>query len=176
MFDASTPPRMSITNLRSGAEVVAFFNPPEWDESVQPSWARLAPQGNSHEVHHFQNTSPYELKFTLYFRAGSPDELLAMQRARRHLLSWAYPMRTSDDTLGGAPPKLLLVWPRMLCVEVFLTGCRIKHQRFNSAGMSVQFDADVTFEESLESLLTSGYVAEDPEQRFGEVSLEDLEL
>src|SRR5688500_3311971 len=95
MFQPVDPPRVTITNLQNGAEVVAQFNPEELDEQVAPNWARLQVQGLSHEVRHFRNTSPYAQRFTLYFRAASPEELVVMHRARRQLLSWAYPRRIS---------------------------------------------------------------------------------
>lgn len=178
MLEFADPPKLSLTNLQNGAEVVAQFLPEEFEESVAPEWARLKPQGLSHNVHHFENTSPYVCGFKLYFRAFSTAELVLLQRARRHLLSWAYPRRISTSELvGGGPPTLLLVWPGMLSIEVVLSALSIHHERFNSASQSVQFTADVSFEErrgvgtlggAAGALLTSEFVADDPEQRFGD--------
>jgi hypothetical protein len=168
MIDAKHPPRLSITNLRNGAEIAAQFNPEEFEESVSPEWSKLKVQGLSHPVHHFETTSAYVCRFTLYFRAFSPLELQQLQRARRHLMSWAYPRRVTSQLVGGGPPSLLVVWPGMLQIETFLTELRIKHERFNSQAQSVEFHADCSFEEHPESLLTSDFVAEDPDQRFGD--------
>lgn len=173
MFAQVDPPRVTITNIRNGAEVVAQFNPEELEEQVAPNWARLQVQGLSHEVRHFRNTGPYTQRFTLYFRAATPEDLVLMQRARRQLMSWAYPQRIrASNYVGGGPPELLLIWPGMLAIYVHLVECRIKHQRFNVEGHSVQFEAQVGFEEARgvtdePELLTSDRVAGDPEQRFG---------
>jgi hypothetical protein len=167
-YEDYEPPRMSITNLRTGDEVVAQFNPAELVETVAPRWARLAPQGLSHEVHHFQNTSPYQVPIELFFRAYSREELVLIHRARRHLLSWAMPRRIGSDVVGGGPPQLLLVWPGMLSLRCFLTELKLTHSRFNSQSRSVQFTASATFEEEPGTLLTSESVAEDSLLRFGD--------
>lgn len=167
-YEAFEPPRMSITNLRSGAEVIAQFNPAELQESVAPQWARLAPQGLSHEVHHFTHTGPYEIQMELFFRAYSQAELDDIHRARRHLLSWAAPRRIGSELVGGGPPQLLIVWPGMLAVTCYLTELRITHNRFNSNARSVGYTAVVVFEEVRSSLLTTELVADDTELRFGD--------
>lgn len=162
------PAKMSITNLVSGAEVIAQFNPEEFQESVQPIWARLAAQGLSHEVHHYAHTSPYVVQMDLYFRAFSKEELLELHRARRHLLSWAHPRRIASELVGGGPPRLLLVWPGMLSIECFLTEARITHQRFNQHLRSTSMVASVSFEEDPTTLLTTEMVADDDLLRFGD--------
>lgn len=168
MIDTKDPPRLSFTNMLTGDEVVVQFNPPDFDEQVSPQFARLAPQGLSHEVHHFDHTGPYELRFQLRFQAMTSAELELLRRARRHLLSWAYPRRTATDALGGGPPPILIVWPRMLSVQGFMTGLRLKHERFNSMGDSVLFTADVSFEEQPGTLITFDLVVDDNSQRLGD--------
>lgn len=172
-----SPPKMSITNLRSGVEIVAQFNPTEFEEQVAPNFARFSAQGQSHEKRHFTYTGSFAVTTTLYFRAFSPAELDEIHRARRHLLSWAYPRRIGSDTVGGGPPPLLFVWPGMLALPVDLISARIVHEAFNKAGKSVRFRAEVTFEESRDTLLTTESVADDEELRFGAALAEtDLDL
>jgi hypothetical protein len=174
-FEDYEPPRMSITNLRSGEEVVAQFNPGELGESVSPQWSRLAPQGLSHEVHHFTHTGPYQIQIELFFRAYSPEELERIHRARRHLLSWAMPRRIGSDLVGGGPPMLLLVWPGMLSIQCYLVELKLTHSRFNSQSRSVQYTAALTLEEEPGTLITSESVAEDTRLRFGD-PIVDFEL
>jgi Contractile injection system tube protein len=167
MFDVGLP-KLSVTNLRSGEEVVAQFNPNELDESVAPQWSRLAPQSFSGDIRQFNNTNSYGLKLSLYFRAYSEQELVDLHRARRQLLSWAYPRRINSAVIGGGPPALLLAWPGMLSITVDLITVRIVHDRFNTAARSVSFKAECVFEERRDKLLTSDAVADDTDLRFGE--------
>lgn len=159
---------MHVKNLRSQDEVIAQFNPAEFEESIAPKWARLDIQGLSHEIRQFLHTGSYEIKLALYFSARSTDELAYAHYCRRLMLSWANPRKIADDMSGGGPPTLLLVWPGMLSIQCDLISLKIKHTRFNLEGRSVLFTAECIFEENRGSFLTSELVTHDTDLRLGD--------
>lgn len=167
MISPAEPPRIYIRNLRNNERVSAQFNPNEMDESVAPQFSRMQVQGLSHEVHHFTHTGPYEISMKLRFRAYSPEELEALQRARRQMMSWAYPRAVQSQRVGGGPPKLLVVWPGMLSLVCYMTGLKINHASFNSEAQSVLMEASVTFEECPDRLMTMDHITSDPKLRLG---------
>lgn len=168
------PPRMHIKNLRSQEEVIAQFNPSEFEEAVAPKWATVEVQGLSHEIRQFLHTGAYEINLALYFHARSAQELAYAQQSRRRLLSWANPRKVADDMVGGGPPTLLLVWPGMLSLQCDLISLKIKHSRFNLNARSVLYTATCTFAEAPGTFLTSEQVSSDADQRLGDTPRKDL--
>jgi hypothetical protein len=167
-----SPPKMQIRKFGSSDPedvVIAQFNPSEFEESVAPKWARLAPQGLSHEVRQFISTGPYAIKLTLFWMVRSVGELQEAHRDRRRLLSWANPSKVSA-ALGGAasgPATLLLIWPGMLSLRCDLISVKLKHQMFNREARATVFNADCEFEEQRSTFLSSEGVAVNSGQRLG---------
>ncbi len=173
MSDVAEPPKLVITNLVSGDEVEAQFNPEQFKETVEAVYTRLSVLGQSGERLHYQNSKNLALELELHFHARSKDQLRALHHARRHILSWAHPRKTPGVS-GGGPPDLLVTWPGMLSVEVLMLKAACSHVAFDSQSESMHFVAALQLEEQLDTLVTFDDVAEDRSLRFG-VSFSDVE-
>lgn len=169
-------PKVTITNLSSGDTLVAQFNPTELQEQVQANYVNQQVPGLSHEVLQFGNTGNYGFPLSLFFRAGAPKELIAMHRARRFLLSLAYPKGVAQDIAGGGAPRVLVVWPRMISMTCIVRSVQITHSLFNVQGRSRVYTANVKFEEIRDFRISSEEVFEDNQFRFGEVPGLDIEV
>lgn len=173
-FVATRPPKLTITNLASGVTVEAQFNPEQFEESVSANYKRQGVTGLSHEVLQFSHSTNHQTSLDLAFVANSPADLERMTAARRFFLSLAYPRR-GEDVLGGAPPRVLVVWPRMLSLTCVMSTVRIAHNSFNRLGYSVRFVATVQLEEIRDFRITSEEVYEDNQFRLGQVPGLDVE-
>ena len=168
-------PKVTLTNLNSGETLEAQFNPTELEEQVQANFAAQQVPGLSHEVLQFSHTGNHGFPLALFFRAMSPEEMAAMHRARRFLLSLAYPMGEAQDVAGGGSPRVLVVWPRMLSMTCIVRRVAIRHTLFNAQGRSRVYTATVQFEEIRDFRISSEEVFEDNQFRFGEVPGLDIE-
>jgi len=171
----ATPPKLLFANLVSADELEAQFNPTQLMEQIEANWSRQTVPGQSHEPMQFVNTANFKLDIELFFRAVNKTELEAIHRARRQILSWAYPRDIEGDISGGGAPRILVYWPGMLSLTCVMTSTSIVHQRFNKNGRSVQFTCRLQLEEIRDTRLHFDEVAEDNVLRFGDgIGLEDV--
>lgn len=168
-------PRLSITNLQTGTTLTAQFNPTSLRESIEAKWNNQTPLGLSHEVLHFGNTGNEQFPLELFFRALTPLEMEAIHRARRFLKSLCYPVGGAETVAGGAPPRVLVVWPRMITMQCIIRSVGFEHALFNIQGRSRQYVATVQCEEIRDFRITSEEVFEDNQLRFGGVPGIDVE-
>jgi hypothetical protein len=156
---ATVPQRFSVVNLSTNEEVIAQFNPPEFDDDLSNDWNRMGPPGASRQRMHFGFTNNYSVSLELYFSAGSEAEYDEINRAKQHMQSWCYPLAGSQLMPGKGPPRLLATWPHVFSIESYLTRCKIKYQRFAPDGRCTRFVASVQFEDCGEGAITSEQVA-----------------
>jgi len=161
------PPKLLFVNLVSGDELPVQFNPTQLREAIEANYSRVVVPGQSHAQMQFINTDNFKIDLELFFRAVTKQELELIHRARRQILSWAYPRMVANDIVGGGAPKLLLYWPSMLSVECVLASASFTHERFNNQARSVQFTCAVQLEEMRNVRLHFDEVAEDNVLRFG---------
>jgi hypothetical protein len=157
-----TPARMSIMNVNTAVSIEAQFNPTELDEDLGVDWNRLAVLGLSHKPMQYLQTDNEKFSFELAFRgsakpsgnfpvaaSGNPD----VAYARRFLKSLCYSSRNSPATIvGGAPPRVLFVWPSSTVVGFISLTCVITHLHFHhtlfaKAGDPSHFGCKVDIEE-----------------------------
>lgn len=170
------PPRMSITNISSGVTLEMQFNPEQFQENVTANYNEQTVPGLSHQVLQFSHTSNEGFSFDLHYIAYSVDEMDEIHRARRFLKSLCFPSAGADTVQGGAPPRVLLVWPRMLSLSCVMRSVSLTHVLFNRQARSRQFGAQVQLQEIRDFRITSEEVYSDNQLRYGMVPGLDVEL
>lgn len=148
---ARRPPRVTFTNVETGKDCTAQFNPEEVKEKVKANYKGLDVLGMSHKPLQYINTENYVATFTLGFDALSVYEGTSGNNAysaRLFLMSLCYPRRAAQGVPDGAPPRVLFSWPNLLSLTCVVTDLDFTHKRFNSALQSVWWTVDVRIEET----------------------------
>lgn len=144
------PARMSITALVTGEYVEAEFNPQELEEMLDADWSELPVRGLSHQPMQYQHTTNHAFKFTLALRANVDNQSYfeGIQKARKFLLSCMYSSRATAGTIsGGAPGRLLFVWPELISVTCVIKKLKFKHTLFRRKGHPIHSAVDVSISE-----------------------------
>lgn len=137
------------------AEVYEFnWNPEEIDEAVQATYARQAIPGLSHKRSQFLNTENREIEFTLVVDGLAHGGPMAVEAARRFLLSTMYP-RASRRVEGAGAPKMLLILPGSFRAKGFIDNVKIGHKLFYRDMKTRRFEAAIKFLEEPDKRLTS---------------------
>lgn len=162
MADAfsAIPDRFSVYNLSTHVEVVAQFNPGDFENSVSSEWSRIRTPGASRQKMHYENTNNFTVSMDLYFTATNEAEYADINKARHYIESWVYPRAGSAFNPGGGPPVLLATWPLVFSIECYLISATFKNTRFATDGRCTRFTASVKFEECRDNRLTSEDVAQ----------------
>jgi pantothenate kinase len=162
------PERMTIANLRNGLVIEALFNPEEIKETITPIYNRVAAMGMSHQQLQYQNTENHKTSFTLEFDAmAAPAAQNDPSYARRFMMSLCYSSRASQDIVGGAPPRVLFLWPNLYRLECVVTKLQNTHKRFRLNLASSLFAMEVEIEEARDVRLYSEDVLDFGTQRSG---------
>jgi hypothetical protein len=156
MVDAAsrTSPRLSLCNIDNGDVLEAQFNPNELQIALGVNYNRLQVTGLPHQPLQYVGTNNQTIRFQLYFRVDSPEDLEKRRTAERFIQSLAYPRQTSLSISQGGPPKTLVVWPNFLSFQAVLISAGWRVTRFNSFGDPVVMTTDLVFEELRELRLT----------------------
>lgn len=172
-FPQFTPDRMSVMNVATGDVLDVQYNPTELDEELAINWNKLAVLGLSHMPQQYQQTDNHGFEFELAFRAwdASGNRLDDIQQMRRQILSWGYSMRNNVATVvGGAPPRLLFVWPTLVSMTCVMKKVHFKHTFFNRGATPVHSSARITLEEIRDFRLYSEDVLALGTQRSGQAA------
>jgi hypothetical protein len=165
---SQVPARMSLANISTGESIDAQFNPTELEEALEVNWARQVVPGLSHQPLQYVHTGNDKFTLELYFDALDPTTDLAhIQHARRFLQSLCYARRGAQSLVGGAPPRVLFVWPTVVSLTTVITALSFKYSRFNLAGTPIQFTTKVTLEEIRDVRLVAEDVLANGTQRSG---------
>lgn len=165
-------PKVRFINTENGEEVVAQYNPQDLDESIDVNYAKLPVLGMSHQVMQYQYTDNYKTNISLFWHSmhgdlrpangkqpDGPYNIVASHReARNTLMSWCYPKIDAANILGGAPPRLLFVWPGQISFTCVITALKFKTVRWDVLGNPVQWSADVAIEEIRDTRLSQSEV------------------
>lgn len=174
MVQPISPPKMTITNIATNETYTAQFNPTTFEEEIQANWAKLTVPGLSHQPLQFAHTGNETFTFNLFWRAGTPSELNQMRTDRRFLKSLCYPKGSAETVAGGAPPRVLFVWPRMLSMTGVVNAVRLSHEEFNRYAQARVTRGTVQIQEIRDVRITSEEVREDSELRYGNSPGTDL--
>ena len=158
---APRPPRGILGNLDSGVDLEFQYNPDELEETVEVHFNKAAPQGLSHEVLQFKNTSNHVVKFDLTFDGLTSDGSYDTLAARRFLLASVVPRAGSGNVASASTPTMHFFWPgEMFSLTCVVTKLQIKHKRFDGDSLATtHLVASVTVEEKRSERMTSEDVA-----------------
>jgi len=159
------PPRCVLVNVTTGESMECLFNPTQWVEKVQVNYSRLAVPGLSHQVLQFQSTgnrqiSGVEFYLDRFFALEQPGDvdILAF---RAFLRALTVPPEGTEDVASTSPPRVLVIWPRVLTVEAVLMGVEFQYRQVAVDGTVLVYAATVTFEEILDARVTSEALREE---------------
>ncbi|WP_426749899.1 peptidoglycan-binding protein [Myxococcus sp. Y35] len=152
-------PRCVLVNVLTGEAMECLFNPTQLTEKLQVNWNRLAVPGLSHQVLQFQGTSNRQLAGVEFYL----DAFFATQQAdtsnimafRAFLRALTVPPAGTEGVLATAPPRVLVLWPGVLTVECVVASVEFQYRQLAVDGRVLVYTATVTFEEVLDTRVTS---------------------
>lgn len=155
----SRPPRVSLVNIATAESMECLFNPTQLAEKLQVNWNRLVVPGLSHQPLQFQSTSNRQLSNIEFyldrtFAAAQPGHPDIMQ-FRDFLSALTVPSGGAQHVTATAPPRVLVVWPRMLVMEGVVLDLEFEFRQFAGDGSAMVYAATCTFEEILDARVTS---------------------
>nr|BDT32019.1 peptidoglycan-binding protein [Myxococcus sp. MH1] len=153
------PPRCLLVNVLTGEAMECLFNPTQLVEKLQVNWNRLTVPGLSHQVLQFQGTSNRQLAGVEFYL----DAFFATQQAdasnimefRGFLRALTVPPAGTEGVLATAPPRVLVLWPGLLTVECVVASVEFQYRQLAVDGRVLVYTATVTFEEILDTRVTS---------------------
>ncbi len=171
-FVTAFPARGFLVDLNSGAEFGFPMNPTRLQESITVNWQDQTVVGMSHPVPHYIGTGAHmlpsvEFLVDRYFMSRQRKrnvDINEFLQFKRFLQSLTVPPRRATNVAGGAPPRVLFVWPDTVSMIVNIRSLSITHERFDFEGRPLRYVATVTFSEVRDARMTS-------EQLFSEGSM-----
>ena len=153
------PPRCFLVNVTTAESLDCLFNPTQLAEKVQVNWNRLQVPGLSHQVLQFQGTgnrqfSAVEFYLDKVFAAEQPGDTDIME-FRRFLRSLTVPPEGTEGVPATAPPRVLFIWPEVVTVECVVASVEFTYKQLAVDGTVLVYAASVTFEEILDTRVTS---------------------
>ena len=157
-------PRCLLVNVTSGESLECLFNPTHVTEKLQVNWNRLAVPGLSHQVLQFQSTANRQLsgvEFYLdrFFAAEQPGDVNILD-FRAFLRALTVP---PEGVAATAPPRVLLIWPSVVTVECVVASVEFQYKQLAVDGLVLVYTASVSFEEILDTRVTSEELREEVE-------------
>lgn len=165
---AAKPPRLRLINMRTGQGVVAQFNPTDFQESIDVLWQKQPILGMSHPQQQYMGTDAHTVQLDLYFNKlmlqASREPLLSTigvnefahpDDIKRFLLSLCYSRRGAPNVVGGAPSRVLVIWPGTLSMVCIVKSINIRNTRFARTGVVTEFTCAIVLEEIRDVRLTS---------------------
>ena len=141
--------KMTITKIDDPrTQFTPQFNPTEFTEKLGVTWARKTVIGQSHKVLHYINTENNGFEFSLFFDARTREQAERNLIARKFLQAICFPRRVmAGNTPGGAPPRLLFIWPQMISLTAVIDSVEFTYTQFAATGLPISFIARVVLEE-----------------------------
>jgi len=152
----ATPARLHLVDLRTGEDLEVQFNPEQLELVVGPVWKRLEVPGLPHQPQQYVGTTNAAFTLDLYCMGHTTQFRQSIEDFERFLLSLCYPSEGADSVANGAPPRVLVVWPRFLSMTCIVGGpVNFRHQRWALDGGVTRYMASVPLEEIRDVRLTS---------------------
>ncbi|MER2566419.1 MAG: peptidoglycan-binding protein [Myxococcaceae bacterium] len=153
------PPRCVLVNVSTGESMTCLFNPTQLTEKLQVNWNRQVVPGLSHQVLQFQSTSNRQLtgvEFYLdrFFATEQPGDPNILE-FRAFLRALTVPPAGTEGVLATAPPRVLVVWPNVLTIECVVASIDFQYRQLAVDSSVLVYAASVTFEEILDTRVTS---------------------
>ena len=143
----TAPPKCLLVNVTSNESQSVLFNPAQLVERVSVNWNRLGVLGLSYQPLQYQNTSNRQLpgvefyldKFFAAEAPGDPD----IDDFRSFLRALTVPPASADM---AAPPRVLILWPKVLTIETIITELEFQYRVFGSDASTLIYTATCGFE------------------------------
>jgi hypothetical protein len=154
----TTPPKCMLVNLATNETQSCLLNPTQFTERVAVNWSRAPVLGLSHQPLQYQSTGNRQLpgmefyvdKFYAAAAPADPD----IDDFRNFLRALTVPP-TPAIGMPTAPPRVLVLWPRVLTIETVITELEFSYRQFAGDASVLLYAAAVTFEEILDVRVTS---------------------
>jgi hypothetical protein len=151
-----SPPKCLLVNVTSNETMACLFNPTQLVERVGVNWNRVAVLGLSYQPLQYQSTSNRQLpgvefyvdKFFAAQAPGDPD----IDDVRNFLRALTVPPASAEM---APPPRVLVIWPKVLVIETVLTELEFQYRAFAGDGSALLYTATCAFEEILDARVTS---------------------
>lgn len=150
---AARPPRMLLVNVATGEEKTALRNPTTWSQSIDIKYAELDSPGLDHQPLQYSGTGNANIPMELYIDKYAESRITLdsdpdIQHYVKFLLAFSAPRRGGANILGGAPPRVLVIWPSDFALECVITKLDFRYQRFVVNNASVlAYIAVINFKE-----------------------------
>ena len=153
------PPRCLLVNVTTGESMECLFNPTQLSEKIQVNWNRLSVPGLSHQVLQFQSTgnrqlSGVEFYLDRFFAAEQPGDVDILE-FRSFVRALTVPPEGTEGVADTAPPRTLFIWPEVLTVETVVASVEFQYRQLSVNGEVLVYAATMTFEEILDTRVTS---------------------
>ena len=141
--------------MTSGDALDFMFNPGELQVAVKVVWQRMQPLGQPHQPQQYTSTENLKIPLELSWDSLTHvREGIDVRAAATWLMSLAYPPRGAGDIRGGAPPRVLFVWPELASLTCVIEEVSVRFTRFATSGTPTAAVARVTLEEIRDQRLT----------------------
>lgn len=174
----AVPPRMFMVHLPTGDTMSAQFNPQEISEKVDVEWAEPAIDGSSSQPLIYKLTKNHPINFELGYDEQSGRDILSggpnlgssqsIQKARNWLLALCYRQAGDVQVSGGAPGRVLFIWPNLFNAKCRVKTVDITHKLFASEDLRptiysarITLVIDSLFQNTYESVLANGTIRDD---------------
>lgn len=161
IINTARMPRIIIANLETGEGYEMPFVPETLEEQVDVVRSTLEILGLPHNRRQYTGTTSHQIPgLEFFFRGTTPEEVRNIHEGRKFLLSLTAPRAAADTVRTGAPPRFLFVWPQLFRMTCELDSLRIRHEKFNTEGLTTIFRATIGFQEVRDVRLTSEEIRE----------------
>jgi len=139
------------------------FNPTELEESINVRWAEKQIVGQSHPTRQYVGTGPHTIPGVQFYVSafaqasqqeqlnrnltGPPSPPRDILLFKRFLQSLTVPRANARTVAGGAPPRVLFIWPKVISLVCTLNDLRIRYLQFATDGSPLIYIATVNFAE-----------------------------
>jgi hypothetical protein len=152
------PPRCLLVNLTTQETIQCLFNPTQLVEKISVNWSRLPVLGLSHQPLQYLGTGNRQLPGVEFyldksFASEAPGDA-DIDDFRNFLRSLTLPP-ASADVGNTTPPRVLLLWPKVLTIEAVITELEFQYRQLARDGSVLVYTATCTVEEILDVRVTS---------------------
>lgn len=141
------PPRCSILNVATGRAMQCLINPTQLSLEVDVEYTSHVIPGLGHRPLQYQSTSNrqvQDLTFKLDRALAAVDPNGPQISAFRDFLEEF--TRPVPGVWPSCPPRMVLMWPKILTVQAYLRKLKITLERFAASGELLAFTAVCTLE------------------------------
>lgn len=154
-----------------------FFpmNPTELEEAIEVGWNEQRVVGMSHPrlqytgtgAHKFPAVEFYVSAHALSQETGKNLSANEVLEFKRFLQSLTVPRAGAQDVVGGAPPRVLFIWPRVISLVCVVRSVSFRYNRFSAEGTPLVYTARVAFSEIRDARMTHEQILIEGSRRAG---------